>query len=116
MSDPFNKEDLVESIDDDVEFLEETIEMLDEDSGDLLDACRAAATTGDAEALVKPAHALKGMVGNFCAEPAQEAARVVEFMGREKCLGEASAAVETLSQKVAELKTALHAFVEELKQ
>ncbi len=116
MPEPFNRDDLIESIDDDVEFLEETIEMLDEDSSALLEACRTAAAAGDAEALVKPAHALKGMVGNFCAEPAQEAARVVEFMGRENNLGEASAAVETLSQKITELKTALHAFLEELKR
>ena len=38
MPEPFNRDDLIESIDDDVEFLEETIEMLNEDSGGLLEA------------------------------------------------------------------------------
>ena len=115
MSDPFNKNDLIESIDDDVEFLEETIDMLDEDSVGLMDAIKSAAEAGAAEALVKPAHSLKGMVGNFCAGPAHEAARVVEFMGRENNLAEVGPAVATLVQTVDELKTALHAFLEDLK-
>lgn len=113
MPEPFDKEALLDTIDDDIEFLEETLEMLDEDSGELLDQCRSAAAAQDAEALVKPAHALKGMVGNFCAGPAQEAARVVEFMGREVNLEGAAAAVTVLCQEVEQLKTALHAFLKE---
>ncbi|MFC1764885.1 Hpt domain-containing protein [Planctomycetota bacterium] len=113
MSDLFDKEALLDGVDGDIEFLEETIEMLDEDSGELLDQCRAAVAAGDAAALVGPAHTLKGMVGNFCAGPAQEAARVVEFIGREEQLGEAPAAVDTLCQEIEKLKTALHAFLKE---
>lgn len=113
MSDPFDKDGLLEGIDGDIEFLEETIEMLDEDSGELLDQCRAAAAAGDAEALVPPAHTLKGMVGNFCAGPAQEAARVLEFMGREADMAGAADAVAALDREVDQLKTALHAFLKE---
>jgi HPt (histidine-containing phosphotransfer) domain-containing protein len=114
MSDLFDKEALLDGIDGDIEFLEETLDMLDEDSGALLEQCRSAAEARDAEALVKPAHALKGMVGNFCAGPAQEAARAVEFMGREANLKDAAAAVTALCREVEQLKAALHAFLKEL--
>jgi len=113
MPDLFDRDALLDGIDGDIEFLEETLDMLDEDSGELLDQCRSAAESQDAEALVKPAHALKGMVGNFCAGPAQEAARAVEFMGREANLEGAAAAVTTLCQEVEQLKAALHAFLKE---
>ena len=83
MTDLFDKKALLDELEGDIEFLEETIEMLDEDSRELLDQVRAAAASGDAPALIKPAHAIKGMLGNFCADRAETAAREVELMGRE---------------------------------
>ena len=62
MSDAFDENALMDRVDDDVEFLEETVTMLDEDSPALLEQIRVAAASGDAAALVKPAHALKGML------------------------------------------------------
>ena len=75
MSCAFDEEALLERVDGDIEFLEETVAMLDEDSPALLEAIRAAVRSSDAAALVKAAHALKGMLANFCAEPAAAAAR-----------------------------------------
>ena len=82
MSDAFDENALMDRVDDDVEFLEETVTMLDEDSPALLEQIRVAAASGDAPALVKPAHALKGMLANFCAEPAESAARDAELRRR----------------------------------
>ena len=113
MTEPFDKQALLEDIDGDFEFLEETLAMLDEDSGQLLDQVRTAAVAGDAAALVGPAHTLKGMVGNFCATRAQAAAREIEFMGREERLEAVGTAVENLVREVEQLRVSLHAFLEE---
>jgi len=109
----FDKQALLDGVDGDFEFLEETIEMLDEDSGELLDQVRASAAAGDAAALVEPAHTLKGMLGNFCAGRAEAAAREVEFMGREARLEGVSEAVETLCREVGQLRTVLHIFLKD---
>lgn len=111
MTEIFDKKALLDELEGDIEFLEETIEMLDEDSVELLDQVKTAAAANDAPALVKPAHALKGMIGNFCASRAETAARDVEFMGREGSLEGVTEAVETLFQEVDQLKTALHLFL-----
>ena len=113
MSELFEKDALLDGIDGDIEFLGETIEMLDEDSAELLEQAQDAVTAGDSEALVGPAHALKGMLGNFCAPPAEAAAYRVERMGREGQMDEAQAAVEALREEVQRLRDALHAFLDE---
>ena len=111
MSDAFDENALMERVDADVEFLEETIAMLDEDSPALLEQIRAAAQSRDAAALVSPAHALKGMLANFCAPSAEAAAREVEVMGREERLAHVDAAVEKVQRETARLKEALHQFL-----
>lgn len=112
VSDCFDEEALLESIDGDMEFLRETIGMLDEDAPALLAEVQQAASAKDAPGLVKPAHALKSMLGNFCAAAAQEAARTVEVMGRENRLDDVDMAVKALHQEADRLKTALRAFLE----
>ena len=113
MSDPFDREALLDQIDGDLEFLKETVGMLDADSPALLEEIRAAAASGDASALIKPAHTLKGMVANFHAGPAEKAARGLEKMGREGQLDSADAAVEELVREMQRLKEALRRFVGE---
>ena len=111
MSEPFDKAELMERVDDDMEFLEETVEMLDEDAPGLIDQIRAAVDAGDAEALTHSAHTLKGMLGNFCAPAAFESARKLEFMGREATLDGAAAGLEEAERLTNELREALRAFI-----
>ena len=111
MSDAFDEEALMDRVDGDVEFLEETIALLDEDSPALLEQIRTAVASRDAANLVKAAHALKGMLANFCAELAETAARDLETMGRNEQLGDAAAAVECVERSTHELKEALHEFL-----
>ena len=111
MQNAFDEQALLEHVDDDIEFLEETIEMLDEDSPALLSKITVAAMARDAEELVKPAHALKGMLSNFCAQPAVDAARELEIMGREERLADVDAAVERVQIETERLKEALHLFL-----
>ncbi len=107
MPDTFDEKALMDHVDGDVEFLEETVAMLDEDSPGLLEQIQVAAVSGDAAALVKPAHTLKGMLANFCAEPAEAAARELEMMGREERLADVQAAVEKAQQETRRLIEAL---------
>ena len=111
MSGAFDEEALLDRVEGDIEFLEATITMLDEDSPALLEEIRAAVRSSDAAALVKPAHALKGMLANFCAEPAEAAARQLETMGREERLGDAAGPTERVQRETEQLRVALHAFI-----
>ena len=115
MPDEFDEQALMDRVDGDVEFLDETVAMLDDDAPGLLDNIRSAAASGDAAALVKPSHALKGMVANFCAAPAGAAAREVEMMGREQRLAEVAPAVEVLQDRTDRLREALHKFLQDKK-
>ncbi len=111
MPDAFDENALMERVDGDVEFLEETIAMLDEDSPALLGEIIAAAGSGNAEALIGPAHALKGMLANFCAEPAEAAARALETMGREGRLTDVVRAVDRVRSETERLRTDLRKFL-----
>ncbi len=101
----------MERVDGDIEFLDETIAMLDEDSPALLDEIHAAARSGDAAALIRPAHALKGMLANFCAAPAETAARELETMGREGRLANVGSAADRVQSETERLRKALHEFL-----
>ena len=115
MTEEFDEQALMDRVDEDIEFLEETIAMLNDAAPGLLNEIRSAAASGDAEALVKPAHTLKGMLANFCAAPAEAAAREVEMMGRQQQLTEVEPAVEALQGRTDRLREALHGFLQEKK-
>ncbi len=83
MSQPFDKDALIDRVDGDAEFLAESVALLDEDGPPLLGEIRDAASTSDVDRVAKAAHAFKGLVSNFCATAAEEAARRVETIGRE---------------------------------
>ena len=111
MSQPFDEQALLDRVDGDVEFLEETIEMLEEDVPPLVEQLGQATASRNAEAIATSAHAIKGMLANFCAEPAETAARTVETMGRTNQLEEIEAAVEALTRETDRLREALQAFL-----
>jgi HPt (histidine-containing phosphotransfer) domain-containing protein len=111
MSRAFDENALMERIDGDVGFLKETVAMLDEDSPALLEQIRAAAQLRDAAALVKPAHTLKGMLANFCAPPAEAAARELEMMGREGRLTDLETPANRIQRETERLKEDLHQFL-----
>ncbi len=111
MSPAFDHDELMERIDGDIEFLVESIEMLEEDVDPLLDNIREAAMARDASALVTPAHTLKGMLSNFCAEAAERAAHVLEMRGRENRLEDVDPLVDLLDQETRRLRAELLTFV-----
>lgn len=73
---------LLERIDGDLEFLEETVELLETDGRSLVDQLRAACDAGNQEGLIRNAHTLKGMVSNFCADGVRRAAEEIEHAAR----------------------------------
>ena len=112
MSDAFNEQELMESIDGDLEFLEETIEIFVEDGPPLLQEIARAVTAGDAAALATSAHSLKGMLSNFYATPAVAAALELERKGRAGDLTDVEAAVDRMRLEAQRLGDALQQFLE----
>lgn len=111
MTTSFDRAELLERVGNDMGFLAETVEMLAADGRTLIGEVRAGIQKGDAAAVGRSAHALKGMISNFCAPAAQEGALAIEKMGKAGDLSGAAQAVESLSGQVETLITELQQFV-----
>ncbi|MEP7354580.1 MAG: Hpt domain-containing protein [Acidobacteriota bacterium] len=68
---------------------------------------RQALAEGDAEAVGRTAHGLKGAVANFGAQPAVDAAFTLEQMGQSHDLAAGSETLANLKQALADLKQEL---------
>ena len=112
MSRVFNDKELLERVDGDWEFLGETVEMLRTDGRALMDEIRQAAESGDAAALGRSGHTLKGMISNFCSPTTQAAAFEVEKMGKSGDLSAAPEAVKALSEQLEALIAGLNEFLQ----
>lgn len=108
----FDQAQLLERVDNDRGFLAETVEMLATDGRALMAEARAAIDKGDAGALGRSAHALKGMVSNFCADAAQQSALALERLGKAGDLAGAPAAASDLHTRLEALIADLQAFVQ----
>ena len=114
MTDVFDKDELLEELDGDREFLEESLEMLDSDAPVLLTQIREALERGDANAVSVSAHTIKSMVGNFCAPPSFEAALNLETVGRSGDLAACAAGLVSLEEEVNRLQQELRKFLDEM--
>lgn len=113
MAESFDKSELMDRLDNDVGFLAETVEMLTTDGPPLIEQLRQAVASGDGPALGRAAHALKGMVSNFCAAAAQAGALEVEKIGKSGDLASAPAALDVLETRLQELTNDLVGFIKE---
>ena len=111
MAEMFDEAELMDRVDDDIEFLGETIEMLVSDGPELLGRIRDAIGAGDAETVGSQAHALKGMISNFCAEKTQAFALELERIGRSGDLSGASTVLAELEDSLGSLIGELTEFV-----
>ena len=107
----FDGAELLERVDNDWEFLGDTVQMLAADGPALLEEIRRAADAGDAPAVGKAAHTLKGMISNFCAPQAQAGALAVEQMGKSGDLSSLPAALQSLETQVRSLVADLTDFL-----
>jgi two-component system sensor histidine kinase/response regulator len=114
MADAFDRQELLEELDGDREFLEESLEMLAADAPTLIGQIHAGIESNDAEKIRVAAHTIKSMVGNFCAAPAFEAALQVETIGRDGDLARCAAGLASLQEEVQRLQQELRKFLNEL--
>lgn len=113
MDDILDKAALLARVDHDVEFLAETVEMFDQDAPRLLAEIRQAVARQDGAALARAAHTFKGMVANFCAQAATEAALKLEMMGESGDLAGAQESLHALEEESGRLKSALEELLQD---
>lgn len=112
MPSTFNAEELLASVDNDREFLADTVAMLADDAPGLIAQLRAAVAEQDATAVTEAAHTLKGMIANFRAEPARRVAQELETFGRQGRLEAVPEACERLEVELGRLLTELREFLD----
>ena len=111
MAQSFDEAELMERVDDDVEFLADTVQMLETDGRALMVELKTAVASGDAPAIGRSAHTLKGMISNFCAPAIQTLAFDVERAGKAGDGAGAAAASAKLEPELEALIVELVAFV-----
>jgi signal transduction histidine kinase/CheY-like chemotaxis protein/ligand-binding sensor domain-containing protein/HPt (histidine-containing phosphotransfer) domain-containing protein len=94
-------------VDGSAELLSELVALFLSELPGLLTSLRGAVTAGDARAIERAAHKLKGSVGNFAARPAFEAAWKLEALGRDGSLSTAASAYAELAEEIERLKSAM---------
>ena len=107
----FDENELLERVDNDWDFLAETVEMLANDGRTLMAEIRRAAGSGDADTVGRAAHTLKGMISNFCAPAAHAGALAVEQLGKSGDLSSVTPAMEALENALGALIDDLTGFV-----
>ena len=98
----------------DTDLMRQLIDVFAEEAGEYLERARQGLESGDADALHGAAHSLKGLVGNYCAKRAFDAARELDEIAREGNLDGAPEAFASCDREVAALQTALEAFRDSL--
>jgi len=111
MQPAFDEKELMDRLDNDIAFLAETVQMLETDGRKLMGDVQTALAAGDAAAVGRSAHTLKGMISNFCAPAVQAMALEVEKAGKAGNFADASAAAGRLAPGLEELIGQLDAFV-----
>ena len=69
------RRELLEHVDNDTAFLADTVQMLETDGRAMMVELKTAVAAGDAPAVGRTAHTLKGMISNFCAPAVQTLAQ-----------------------------------------
>ena len=108
----FDPAGLLETVDDDMNFLRKFVGEFLKDSQKVLGQIRESILHQDPETLTRASHSLKGAVSHFGAQPAFEAAKTMECLGRDGDLEEARAALGELEETVECLRDMLSEFVE----
>lgn len=93
-------EELLERIDGDRAFLSELLDLFRQDYPGQLQAAREAVSKGDAAALQRVGHALKGALGNLAAPIASRLAGELESMGRSGDIALAGTRVAELEEEL----------------
>ncbi len=98
---------LLEITGNDLEFVDELIDTYLADASLQLEAMRAAASSGDAAGLVRPAHSLKSSSANVGAMALSDICRTLEAAARRGAVPDASERVADCDQAFADVRAAL---------
>jgi len=109
----FDLADALERVAQDRDLLEQMVLMFRGESPKMLSAIRASVEAGDAAALARAAHALKGSVGNFGVSDSFHSAEALERMGRAGTLTGAASQFSRLETQLALLERELSDFIDE---
>jgi two-component system sensor histidine kinase/response regulator len=93
----------------DVDLLREIAVLFLDEYPKFLNDLRIAVSAGDARAIERTAHGLKGSVSHFGARAAWEAARSMEDLGRTQQLADAEVLIQSLEIALAALRPELEA-------
>lgn len=107
----FDEKELLDRVDNDWDFLADTVQMLETDGRALMEQIRQAAAAGDVAVLGTAGHTVKGMISNFCSPATHAAALEVERIGKAGDLAAAPAAVDALGTRLEELIAGLTEFL-----
>ncbi len=113
---PLDTTKILERIGGDRELLRELAGLFVGDCPRMLSDIQDAVRDGNAEALQKAAHALKGSVSNFAAEAAVQAAFRLEMMGRNQDMTDAAQALKELEREIGRVCEGLSALARESEQ
>jgi CheY-like chemotaxis protein len=108
----WNKAEALKRIEGDEELLQEMCRIFLENSPKLLRMLQQAVAAGDADAVMRAAHSIKGESGYLNATGTSNAARQLEEMGRNKDLARASETLAVLERQVEGLQLDLKALCE----
>jgi HPt (histidine-containing phosphotransfer) domain-containing protein len=108
-----NREELLENFMGDEELLFESIDLFLERAASRYVSLDAAVKSGDPQKVMEEGHTIKGMVGIFSTGEPFEAAKKLEFMGRNKDLAGVDEALADFKGKLDELTTYLSAWKDE---
>jgi len=108
-----DRDELVDLLDGNPDLIATIIDSFLDDCPDYMEAIRTAVENEEGDVLEREAHGLKGAAGSLRAEPASEAAQVLEEMGHSDNFEEAEPALETLEREIDRLKDDLQALKDE---
>jgi two-component system sensor histidine kinase/response regulator len=112
----FDLSEALERVDHDRDLLAEIAALFLTDAPEMLAAVASAVAVGDAQAVHRAAHRLKGSILTFAAEEAGALALSLEQAGRKGDLVNAKADLARLTSGVARLRAALESYIVNLKK
>ena len=105
---------LLERVGGDTEFLNELFDIFLEDSSNLLKEIKENIDQNDHEALSRTAHKLKGSISNFVPQgPIFDAAKFLEFAGRDNRMQEAKEGYGNLETQLATLHSSIRYYADQ---
>lgn len=107
----FNLAEALAQVDEDEELFQTLAELFVEQAPQDMAATRTALQDGDATALARAAHRMKGAILQFSAPALFDATKQLEALGQAGLLAEATPVCALVDQELGKLLTALRAYV-----